>query len=191
MGTAHLAPGFPAQGGLSGVVKPRRRLSRRSRKKGAGGCPSRFAPGPHLEAEEPALAASMELERFGSSPPCSYHPGGHVQHIGTVARSVVERRRDIAVLRGNGRKRLSLVARILYGKGFSRALPGAGRGVALGHHGCHILSSTGWCAFPMSILPPTCRHCLGSRHPDAELAAMALSVLRPSSLLAGLPPWTR
>lgn len=96
----------------------------------------------------PALAASMELERFGSLAALLLITLVATFNImGTVARSVVERRRDIAVLRSMGGSD-ALVARIFLWEGVFVGVTGAVAGVALGLLGCHILSSTGLVSLP-------------------------------------------
>ncbi len=127
----------------------------------------------------PALAASMELERFGSFAALLLITLVATFNImGTVARSVVERRRDIAVLRAMGGSD-SLVARIFVWEGVFVGVTGAGIGVALGLLGCHILSSTGLVRLPdvysFHDNLPVIVSVRGTL--IAALAAMAMSVL--------------
>ncbi len=96
----------------------------------------------------PALAASMKLERLGSMAALLLITLVATFNImGTVARSVVERRRDIAILRAMGGSD-SLVARIFLWEGVFVGVTGAAIGVALGLLLCHILSSTGLVSLP-------------------------------------------
>lgn len=96
----------------------------------------------------PALAASMQLERLGSMAALLLITLVATFNImGTVARSVVERRRDIAVLRAMGGSD-ALVARIFLWEGAFVGVTGALLGVGIGLLGCHILSSTGLVTLP-------------------------------------------
>jgi len=96
----------------------------------------------------PALAASMKLERMGSMAALLLITLVATFNImGTVARSVVERRRDIAVLRAIGGSE-KLISRIFLWEGAFVGITGALLGVALGLLGCHILASTGIVSLP-------------------------------------------
>lgn len=143
----------------------------------------------------PALAASMKLERLGSMAALLLITLVATFNImGTVARSVVERRRDIAVIRAMGGSD-SLVTGIFMWEGVFVGITGACAGVALGLLGCHLLSSTGLVTLPdvysfhdnlPVIISP------GSVA-AAALAAVAMSVLSalvPAARAASLDPVT-
>ncbi|MCK7489113.1 MAG: hypothetical protein MZU79_01855 [Anaerotruncus sp.] len=101
---------YSGHSGETGAMKrPQDRLSRPS-------CPIR-SPCMTWKQRNPALAASMKLERLGSMAALLLITLVATFNImGTVARSVVERRRDIAVLRAMGGSD-TLVARIFLWEG--------------------------------------------------------------------------
>lgn len=140
---------FLPGGGLSGIqVTPSERCDEETARKAL----EAFLPDSLMvmtwKQRNPALAASMQLERLGSMAALLLITLVATFNImGTVARSVVERRRDIAVLRAMGGSD-ALVARIFLWEGVFVGLTGALLGVALGLLGCHILSSTGLVSLP-------------------------------------------
>jgi len=143
----------------------------------------------------PALAASMKLERLGSMAALLLITLVATFNImGTVARSVVERRRDIAVIRSMGGSD-SLVTGIFLWEGVFVGLTGACAGVVIGLLGCHLLSSTGLVTLPdvysfhdnlpVRISPTSVA--------VAALAAVIMSVLSalvPAARAASLDPVT-
>lgn len=100
------------------------------------------------QQRNPALAASMKLERIGSMAALLLITLVATFNImGTVARSVVERRRDIAVLRALGGSD-GMISRIFIWEGAFVGITGAVMGVSLGLLGCSILASTGIVSLP-------------------------------------------
>lgn len=100
------------------------------------------------QQRNPALYASLKLERLGAFAAILLITLVASFNItGTIARSVVERRRDIAVLKAMGANR-QLILRVFLWEGMLVGLTGAISGVLLGLAGCWIIGSTGIIQLP-------------------------------------------
>jgi lipoprotein-releasing system permease protein len=100
------------------------------------------------QQRNPALYASLKLESLGAFAAILLITLVASFNItGTIARSVVERRRDIAVLKamGAGGK---LVMRVFLWEGLLVGLTGAFSGILLGLAGCWLIGSTGIIQLP-------------------------------------------
>jgi lipoprotein-releasing system permease protein len=96
----------------------------------------------------PALSASMQLEKFGSFAAILLITLVASFNItGTISRSVVERRRDIAVLKAMGAGR-QLILRVFLWEGLLVGITGAVSGIILGLAGCWVVASTGIVQLP-------------------------------------------
>jgi len=96
----------------------------------------------------PDLLASMKLERLGSFLAIALITlVATFNIVGTISRSAVERRSDIAMLKAMGATR-SLVARVFLWEGVLVGGTGAVIGLALGLGGCWVLGSTGLVTLP-------------------------------------------
>ncbi len=96
----------------------------------------------------PDLLASMKLERLGSFLAIALITlVATFNIVGTISRSAVERRSDIAMLKAMGATR-SLVARVFLWEGVLVGSTGAAIGLALGLAGCWVLGSTGLVTLP-------------------------------------------
>lgn len=94
------------------------------------------------QQRNPALAASMKLERLGSFAAILLITLVASFNIaGTIARSVVERRRDISVLKAMGANQ-RLILRVFLWEGLLVGLTGAVSGTLLGLCGCWLITST-------------------------------------------------
>lgn len=90
----------------------------------------------------PALSASMKLERLGSFAAILLITLVASFNItGTISRTVVERRRDIAVLKAMGAGK-RLIMKIFLWEGMLVGLTGAVSGILLGLAGCWVIGST-------------------------------------------------
>ncbi len=139
------------------------------------------------QQRNPALYASLELERMGSFAAILLITLVASFNItGTISRTVVERRRDVAVLISMGAER-KLILKVFLWEGMLVGLTGAAAGIALGLAGCWAIGSTGLIqipdvysfhdSFPMKVSP------------TAVLAAGGAAVL--ISLLAAVIPAAR
>lgn len=100
------------------------------------------------QQRNPALYASLKLERLGAFAAILLITLVASFNItGTIARSVVERRRDIAVLKAIGANR-QLILRVFLWEGLLVGLAGAVSGVILGLAGCWVIGSTGIIQLP-------------------------------------------
>ncbi|MFO7950747.1 MAG: FtsX-like permease family protein [Candidatus Fermentibacteraceae bacterium] len=96
----------------------------------------------------PDLLASMKLERLGSFLAIALITlVATFNIVGTISRSAVERRSDIAMLKAMGATR-SLVAKVFLWEGMLVGGTGAAIGLALGLAGCWVLGSTGLVTLP-------------------------------------------
>jgi lipoprotein-releasing system permease protein len=96
----------------------------------------------------PDLLASMKLERLGSFLAIALITlVATFNIVGTISRSAVERRSDIAMLKAMGGTR-GLVARVFLWEGVLVGGAGALIGMLLGLAGCWILGSTGLVTLP-------------------------------------------
>lgn len=94
------------------------------------------------QQRNPALYASLKLERLGAFAAILLITLVASFNItGTIARSVVERRRDIAVLKAMGAGR-RLILQVFLWEGLLVGLTGAISGIILGLAGCWIVVST-------------------------------------------------
>ncbi|MCK5785054.1 MAG: ABC transporter permease [Candidatus Sabulitectum sp.] len=100
------------------------------------------------QQRNPALYASLKLERLGAFAAILLITLVASFNItGTIARSVVERRRDIAVLKAMGANR-RLILRVFLWEGLLVGFTGAISGIALGLAGCWLITSTGILQLP-------------------------------------------
>ena len=100
------------------------------------------------QQRNPALYASLKLERLGAFAAILLITLVASFNItGTIARSVVERRRDIAVLKAMGANR-RLILRVFLWEGLLVGFTGAISGIALGLAGCWLIASTGILQLP-------------------------------------------
>ncbi len=94
------------------------------------------------QERNPALYASLQLERMGAFAAILLITLVASFNItGTIARSVVERRRDISVLKAMGAGR-QLILQVFLWEGFLVGLVGAISGIILGLFGCWLIAST-------------------------------------------------
>ncbi len=94
------------------------------------------------QQRNPALYASLKLESMGAFAAILLITLVASFNItGTIARSVVERRRDIAVLKAMGANR-QLILRVFLWEGLLVGLTGALSGILLGLAGCWLIAST-------------------------------------------------
>ncbi|MCD4708468.1 MAG: ABC transporter permease [Candidatus Sabulitectum sp.] len=94
------------------------------------------------QQRNPALYASLKLERLGAFAAILLITLVASFNItGTIARSVVERRRDIAVLKAMGASR-QLILRVFLWEGLLVGFTGAISGILLGLAGCWLIEST-------------------------------------------------
>ena len=100
------------------------------------------------QERNPSLSASLQLEKFGSFAAILLITlVASFNILGTVSRSVVERRRDIAILKAMGAQN-GLVLRVFLWEGLLVGLVGVVLGLVLGLAGCYVLSSTDLIALP-------------------------------------------
>lgn len=100
------------------------------------------------QERNPALAASMKLERLGSFAAILLITLVASFNItGTISRTVVERRRDVSVLKAMGATK-KLIMRVFIWEGMLVGLTGAVTGIALGLIGCWVIASTGVIQLP-------------------------------------------
>ncbi len=100
------------------------------------------------QERNPSLTASMELEKLGSFAAILLITlVATFNIVGTIARSVVERRRDISILKAMGATR-SLVMSVFLWESVFVGLSGVALGLALGLGGCWLLGSTGLVTLP-------------------------------------------
>lgn len=100
------------------------------------------------QERNPALAASMKLERLGSFAAILLITLVASFNItGTISRTVVERRRDVSVLKAMGATK-KLIMQVFIWEGMLVGVTGAVTGIALGLAGCWIISSTGVIQLP-------------------------------------------
>lgn len=115
------------------------------------------------QQRNPALAASMKLEKIGSFAAILLITLVASFNItGTIARTVVERRKDISVLKSMGAGR-GLLMKVFLWEGMLVGITGALSGIALGLFGCWLIASTGIVqlpdvysfhdTFPMKVTP--------------------------------------
>jgi lipoprotein-releasing system permease protein len=96
----------------------------------------------------PDLLASMKLERLGSFLAIALITlVATFNIVGTISRSAVERRADIAILKAMGATR-SLVARVFLWEGVLVGAAGALAGLVLGLGACWVLGSTDLVTLP-------------------------------------------
>lgn len=94
------------------------------------------------QQRNPALSASLKLEKLGSFAAILLITLVASFNItGTISRTVVERRRDIAVLKSMGAER-KLILRVFMWEGMLVGLSGALSGIILGLAGCWLIGST-------------------------------------------------
>ncbi|MCK5130613.1 MAG: ABC transporter permease [Candidatus Sabulitectum sp.] len=94
------------------------------------------------QQRNPALYASIKLERLGAIAAILLITLVASFNItGTIARSVVERRRDISVLKAMGANR-QLILRVFLWEGLLVGFTGAISGILLGLAGCWLIAST-------------------------------------------------
>ncbi|NLP06583.1 ABC transporter permease [Candidatus Fermentibacteria bacterium] len=94
------------------------------------------------QERNPTLTASMELERLGSMAAILLVTLVATFNIaGTIARSVIERRRDISILKAMGAGR-GLVVRLFLWEGVLVGAAGVAIGLALGLAGCWVIGAT-------------------------------------------------
>jgi len=94
------------------------------------------------QQRNPALYASLKLEKLGSFAAILLITLVASFNItGTISRTVVERRRDIAVLKSMGAER-KLILRVFLWEGMLVGLTGAATGIVLGVLGCWLIGST-------------------------------------------------
>ncbi len=116
------------------------------------------------QQRNPALFASIKLEKMGSFAAILLITLVASFNItGTIARSVVERRRDIAVLKSLGGNN-NLIMKVFLWEGLLVGITGAVTGIILGLSGCWLIGSTNLIqlpdvysfhdAFPMKISFP-------------------------------------
>lgn len=100
------------------------------------------------QERNPSLTASMELEKMGSFAAILLITlVATFNIVGTIARSVVERRRDISILKAMGASR-ALVLKIFLWEGVFVGLAGVLTGLALGLTACWVLGSTSLVRIP-------------------------------------------
>lgn len=100
------------------------------------------------QQRNPALSASMKLEKLGSFAALLLITLVASFNItGTISRTVVERRRDISVLKAMGAER-KLIMRVFLWEGMLVGLSGAVSGILLGLVGCWVIASTGIIQLP-------------------------------------------
>lgn len=100
------------------------------------------------QQRNPALYASLKLERMGSLAAILLITLVASFNItGTISRTVVERRRDIAVLKSMGAER-QLVMKVFLWEGMLVGLTGAVSGIVIGLAGCWLIGSTGIIQLP-------------------------------------------
>ena len=145
------------------------------------------------QQRNPALYASLKLERLGAffailliTLVASFNV------TGTIARSVVERRRDIAVLKAMGANR-QLILQVFLWEGLLVGLTGAISGIFLGLAGCWLIGSTSMIqlpdvysfheSFPMKISFPAVFTAGG-----AALLISLLAALVPAARASGVEP---
>jgi lipoprotein-releasing system permease protein len=145
------------------------------------------------QQRNPALYASLKLESLGAFAAILLITLVASFNItGTIARSVVERRRDIAVLKAMGAGR-RLIMRVFLWEGLLVGLTGAVSGILIGLFGCWLIGSTGIIqlpdvysfhdSFPMKISIPEVV--------TAGCAAVLISLLAaliPAARASGLEP---
>lgn len=96
----------------------------------------------------PDLTASMKLERMGAFLAILLITLVATFNImGTIARSAIERRKDIAVLKAMGADN-RLIFRVFLWEGVTVGISGIAAGLALGLTGCWIIGSTGLIQLP-------------------------------------------
>jgi lipoprotein-releasing system permease protein len=96
----------------------------------------------------PSLAASMQLEKMGSFAAILLITlVATFNIVGTISRSVVERRRDISILKAMGAGR-RLVLSVFVWEGVLVGLAGMAAGLALGLFGCWIIGGAGILTLP-------------------------------------------
>jgi len=143
------------------------------------------------QQRNPALSASMKLERMGSFAAILLITLVASFNItGTISRTVVERRRDIAVLKAMGAGR-RLIMRIFLWEGMLVGLTGAVSGMIIGLLGCWIIATTSIIhlpdvysfhdSFPMKISIPAVLIAGGAAMLISLLAAL-IPAARASSL---------
>lgn len=95
------------------------------------------------QQRNPALYASLKLEKLGSFAALLLITLVASFNItGTISRTVIERRRDISVLKAMGAEK-ELIMRIFLWEGMLVGLTGAVSGIILGLAGCWLIGSTG------------------------------------------------
>lgn len=100
------------------------------------------------QQRNPALYASLKLEKFGSFAAILLITlVASLNITGTIARSVVERRRDIAVLKAMGAGK-RLILRVFLWEGMLVGLTGAVSGMIIGLAGCWLIASTDIISLP-------------------------------------------
>jgi len=140
---------FLPRGGVSGIAVD---LEEGVTPEAACGVLEPFVPeGARLRTwkeKNPSLAASMQLERMGSFAAILLITLVATFNItGTIARSVVERRRDISILKAMGATG-RLVLSVFLWEGALVGLVGVGAGLLLGLTGCWLIGSTGILTLP-------------------------------------------
>lgn len=145
----------------------------------------------------PSLAASMELERIGSfSAILLITLVATFNIVGTISRSVVERRRDISILKAMGAGR-RLVLDVFLWEGMMVGAAGVASGLVLGLAMCWLVGGTGLISLPdvysfheripvlvdPAVVALVCASSFGLSLLSAFLPALRASALDP---LAGL-----
>ena len=124
----------------------------------------------------PDLLASMKLERLGSFLAIALITlVATFNIVGTVSRSAVERRSDIAILKAMGASR-GLIARVFLWEGVLVGTVGALLGLALGLAGCWVLGSTSLVRLPDVY----------SFHQHLPVSVSAFNVLAVAAVAVGL-----
>ena len=136
------------------------------------------------EDRNPSLTASMQLEKIGSFAAILLITlVASFNILGTVARSVVERRSDIAILKAIGAGR-GLILRVFLWEGLLVGLAGVGFGLVLGLGGCIVLSGTDLITLPDVY---SFHEHLPVRVNITDVAAVALAALAISTASAFVP----
>lgn len=100
------------------------------------------------QERNPSLASSLQLERLASfSAILLITLVASFNILGTISRSVVERRKDIAILKAMGADR-RLIMRVFLWEGFLVGATGVVIGLLLGLAGCFVLASTSIITLP-------------------------------------------
>ncbi len=100
------------------------------------------------QQRNPSLSASLQLEKLGAFAAILLITlVASFNILGTISRSVLERRKDIAILKAMGAQN-GLVLRIFLWEGLLVGLAGVVAGIVAGLSGCYLLSSTNLVSLP-------------------------------------------